>query len=961
MDKLVTSTDTQLYVSKVREIGKRKSVDKIKLVNASLAIANRNNSNILMGLENITSDGIISPTEKKQLSLLYEQMQAENSIIMVEVEKYQELPEWKEKAEYTAKLNSYISSWTSLSNLMKEILNDMENDSYISQTQLAEVSKAYYDNLKSLDEVLQLFRYGLNRIEYRYKTTQEQVVPSAEDITDESIPTMDSTNRFLWRKQTIYYSNGKTEVTVDLIAIYGDSGKDALVCSITCDKSHVTRNDRRSDSVDYLFTVNVQGYTEKYTVYIDNVDITSLLVDGKIVINKPYKKADEMTAEIYMAGDIMSSITLDVIDETGGAIYFSILSELPTDNSAYITGDSCVYNNVVYIFDGTDWKEATESSLSQVQISNALTSAMNDILGSLNSGDITATEYAYFKTIITNIITANYIGAKTIELQEGGCIQSLGFDPTSSSTGFKLNYDGTFQANDAIFRNVKITDGTLEAKALKTINEDTYGSWCATSGFPSDAGTWSGKLQIKRDSATVTIGTLSTAQPCYYDTKDWAQWMIDNIPINNDAFTKLDGTFYGYNAYAMRFSSDYWNTYSTNEYTIPTSVTEYEFTVSFEKYYKNVSLLIEPKTGSKISLYELYVYLDGGSTNYAVDYDSGVNKYECFFGELSPGTHTIKIRGSKLLGSQIIVVTTRTSIVPVYKNSIYENIVDGISSDRIMLRLYKGTDDSTVFEGGTASNPQYVCTVNGSPWGNYRYSMLQTYTNISWYNNLATNLSYNSSTLKCGNSMTGWTIPWYAKFTSLWEVGSPDSSGTVVWNTTPKRKSSCMYKVSNVFIDGVLYDKDFSVVYSGDTFNLRSEDGEIDISLSSSEYYSSLPSISYSEVAESQGSYVSSLYPLLAGESDIGSINQQFDAAYINNVYGSNIVKGTKIQAGTDSKVIIGQDSESGYINIYNVNLSPNSIYWHIDVYDNVLRFIRNGSTEICKITEAGVYGAVFN
>lgn len=204
-----------------------------------------------------------------------------------------------------------------------------------------------------------------------------------------------------------------------------------------------------------------------------------------------------------------------------------------------------------------------------------------------------------------------------------------------------------------------------------------------------------------------------------------------------------------------------------------------------------------------------------------------------------------------------------------------------------MLRLYSGTDDSIVFNGGSASTQLYTCYINCSPNpSSSRLIYFTAFSYLSLFSTSATNLSYGSSSLKCGSGITGWTVTRYAQFTGLWETGSANSSGTIVWNTKPTRKAPCMYRVTNVFIDGVLNTKSFTMVWTNGTLNFYSEDGEINISLSTSRYYTSLPSISYCEISENKGSYVAGLYPLEAGVSDIGAINQVFNSAYINYIYG---------------------------------------------------------------------------
>ena len=102
--------------------------------------------------------------------------------------------------------------------------------------------------------------------------------------------------------------------------------------------------------------------------------------------------------------------------------------------------------------------------------------------------------------------------------------------------------------------------------------------------------------------------------------------------------------------------------------------------------------------------------------------------------------------------------------------------------------------------------------------------------------------------------------------------------------------------------------------------------------------------------------------------ANIGSANQKFDNVYAKTVNSqtentdtinsSNVNITSKFRVQTD-KVEIGADIESGYVNIRNIDL--NGVFWHIDVWHDQLRFVRQGSTVPAYITEAGLYGAVFN
>lgn len=65
---------------------------------------------------------------------------------------------------------------------------------------------------------------GISSITYRYATTTTQTAPTAANVTSTTIPTMSATNKYLWQKETIAFTSGSDQVTVLLIAVYGDQG-----------------------------------------------------------------------------------------------------------------------------------------------------------------------------------------------------------------------------------------------------------------------------------------------------------------------------------------------------------------------------------------------------------------------------------------------------------------------------------------------------------------------------------------------------------------------------------------------------------------------------------------------------------------------------------------------------------------------------------------------------------------
>ena len=65
---------------------------------------------------------------------------------------------------------------------------------------------------------------GIKSIVYTYARTTSQTAPAASTITSTTMPTLDGTNKYLWQKEVITYTNDQKQTTVLLIAVYGDRG-----------------------------------------------------------------------------------------------------------------------------------------------------------------------------------------------------------------------------------------------------------------------------------------------------------------------------------------------------------------------------------------------------------------------------------------------------------------------------------------------------------------------------------------------------------------------------------------------------------------------------------------------------------------------------------------------------------------------------------------------------------------
>lgn len=65
---------------------------------------------------------------------------------------------------------------------------------------------------------------GIVSITDYYATTTTQIAPSASAVTSTTIPTLSETDKYLWRKEVIAFTEGAPKTSVALLAAYGDKG-----------------------------------------------------------------------------------------------------------------------------------------------------------------------------------------------------------------------------------------------------------------------------------------------------------------------------------------------------------------------------------------------------------------------------------------------------------------------------------------------------------------------------------------------------------------------------------------------------------------------------------------------------------------------------------------------------------------------------------------------------------------
>ena len=104
---------------------------------------------------------------------------------------------------------------------------------------------------------------GIASITYTYARTTTQTTPSASSVTSTTMPTLDSTNKYLWQKEIITYTNGQTQTNVVLIAVYGDKGQTGAKGA---DGKSPTVSVSKSGATTTITVVNADGSKTTQTV-----------------------------------------------------------------------------------------------------------------------------------------------------------------------------------------------------------------------------------------------------------------------------------------------------------------------------------------------------------------------------------------------------------------------------------------------------------------------------------------------------------------------------------------------------------------------------------------------------------------------------------------------------------------------------------------------------------------------
>ena len=342
---------------------------------------------------------------------------------------------------------------------------------------------------------------GISSIAYRYATTTTQSQPAASSITSTTIPAMSKSAKYLWRKTVITYTDSTQDTSVELIAIYGDTGDSASIKDFDVDLSAKA------------FSVSPRGYTRTAQtivatctlihVAVSEVAITWSSTSSQVTLTP---SSDKTTCTISVAARVAllpfriscavtgigltKTFSVDVKAEPGDANVPVYLGTNWDTTNAYTPDNDPIWSGDYYLDTSTNTPMiASVASNGTIAYSAMQTGNPNTalIMGTVLS-DILAQGSGVQSACVAVNAYFGAIAAKTgfIESLRSQVIQSANYSEDSSGnpvTGYKLDGPNNvikaanMKAVGGMYRGISIEDGSMEitdgdTSIFKTVSGD---------------------------------------------------------------------------------------------------------------------------------------------------------------------------------------------------------------------------------------------------------------------------------------------------------------------------------------------------------------------------------------------------------------------------------------------------------------------------------------------------------
>ena len=230
--------------------------------------------------------------------------------------------------------------------------------------------------------------------------------------------------KWLWTRVTTKYNDG-TE-TKCYYPSY--TGADAKSFRIKADSTVVVRDDRRTDAQTVTFAAEISGYPDALPIwYIAGQKVGE---GGTYSRSIPYKDADGFTIHLYNGTTLMDTLTLTVMDKTGGGVYLGAFdTAIPTqtsDGKSLIKGDYFLATGTFgayiagepYVFDGESFVAVNlGTNVTPAEYGDIMSTALDDALES--DAVENSKFFAWFRKLASKEIFTRYLVAHNLHVAKG--------------------------------------------------------------------------------------------------------------------------------------------------------------------------------------------------------------------------------------------------------------------------------------------------------------------------------------------------------------------------------------------------------------------------------------------------------------------------------------------------------------------------------------------------------------
>lgn len=337
-----------------------------------------------------------------------------------------------------------------------------------------------------------------------------------------------------WRRVRTIWSDGRADTysTPQRDDVLTGAMKGYAQFTFQMSRTTYTRNLRnRSDSTAVQFSPRISGYGTILPVFTaDGMDLDSS------TYTIPFSE-ERLSIRISMKAEYLGSVLvadaqeLKCIDETVPAFYLGAHASAPTDAGGMnlMKGDwyFSTSSKKTYVYTASDtWKviEAGDENFAEM----ALSTLPDKFEASVGVADELLAENIYVKNLISTFVTAAYIAAKDIELQEGGTVRSKGYqkgtvkklingESLPSGTpekGFHMDTSGDAEFYRADMYEVNVSKGNLsdvtvsgelKSETFTTQKEDVLASQHSNVPITEGTGYWD------EASAVASLSSYSSA------------------------------------------------------------------------------------------------------------------------------------------------------------------------------------------------------------------------------------------------------------------------------------------------------------------------------------------------------------------------------------------------------------------------------------------------------------------